>query len=395
VAKRIEVDERRARLGARHHLVKPAKTAGDAAAALIGLHSSDPVTVFLSCWARVRGFAPADLEHSLYEQRSLVRMLGMRRTMFVVPVTDAPLLDAACTKALAPAERRRLISLVEAQGVANDGGAWLHDVERRTLAALRQRGEATAAQLTKAVPELAGKLAFGEGKSWGGTMGLSTRVLFLLASEGRVVRGRPLGSWVSSQYRWAPTDRWLGAALDERNPPAARAELVQRWLRSYGPGTLTDLKWWTGWTNAATVAALRAAGAVEVRVDGGVAFDLDETRARPVRVSSWVALLPSLDPTVMGWKERAWYLGEHQPALFDRNGNAGPTVWFNGRVVGGWAQRPDGRVEVHLLERVDSTAGDAIAAEATRLSQWLGSTRVKPRFRTPLEKALADGELTT
>jgi hypothetical protein len=93
----------------------------------------------------------------------------------------------------------------------------------------------------------------------------------------------------------------------------------------------------------------------------------------------------------MGWKQREWYLGDHQQALFDRNGNVGPTVWCNGRIVGGWAHRRDGRVAVQLLERVDSWASDKIAAEAERLSAWLAPVRVRPRFRTPLEKELTEG----
>ena len=56
-----------------------------AAESMVGLHASDPATVYLAARARVRDFAHADLEDALYERRSLVRMLGMRRTMFVVP----------------------------------------------------------------------------------------------------------------------------------------------------------------------------------------------------------------------------------------------------------------------------------------------------------------------
>jgi hypothetical protein len=384
----IDVDERRARLGARHHLVSAATSVEEVAAALVGLHSSDPVTVFLSSWARVRNFERSDLEQALYDDRSLLRMLGMRRTMFVVPVADAPVLDAACTKALAVGERRRLIGLIERHGVAPDGAAWLRRVERKTLAALDARGQATAAQLTSDVPELASKIVFGEGKKWGGTMGLSTRVLFMLATDGRIVRGRPLGSWISSQYRWAPIDTWLDGGVRAIDPPDARAELVRRWLRSYGPGTLTDIKWWTGWSGAVTMAALRASDAQEVRVESGVAYILNEGRTRKPVVKPWVALLPGLDSTVMGWKERAWFLGPHQQALFDRNGNAGPTVWSNGRIVGGWTQRRDGTIAVELLEKVDSWAADKIAAEVKRLTVWLGATRITPRFRTPLEQSL-------
>ena len=67
----------------------------------------------------------------------------------------------------------------------------------------------------------------------------------------------------------------------------------------------------------------------------------------------WVALLPGLDPTTMGWKRRDWYLPPgHVPLLFDRNGNAGPAVWVDGRIVGGWVQRRNGEIATRLLDDV-------------------------------------------
>jgi hypothetical protein len=101
------------------------------------------------------------------------------------------------------------------------------------------------------------------------------------------------------------------------------------------------------------------------------------------------ALLPALDPTPMGWQSRDWYLGSHGTALFDRTGNIGPTVWWEGRIVGGWAQRGSGEVAYRLLEDPGSDAAAAIAAEAARLESWLGPSRVTPRFRTPLERELS------
>ena len=110
------------------------------AADLVGLHSSDPVSVYLSARSRVRGFEVADLEEALYERRSLVRLLGMRRTMFVVPRDLAAVIDAACTRALAPAERRRLFKLIGEQGIDPHPDRWLAKVTERTLSALRERG---------------------------------------------------------------------------------------------------------------------------------------------------------------------------------------------------------------------------------------------------------------
>lgn len=386
--RKISGNERRARLGFRHHLSAPAATVESVANDLVGLHSSDPATVYLSTRARLNRFAVEDLEQALYEHRTLVRMLGMRRTMFVVPGDLAGVMDAACTRALAPTERRRLIRIVEDQHRTVDGAAWLEDVEARVMTALVARGEATATELTTDVPELGLKLTFGEGKTWGGTFGMSTRVLFLLATEGRIVRARPRGTWLSTLYRWSPTDVWLDGGLTDFDPAAARLDLVRRWLGSYGPGTTADLKWWTGWGVRQTRETLEAVGAVDVALDGDVGCVLPDDLEPVGGIEPWVALLPALDSTVMGWQERDWYLGGHRRLLFDRNGNAGPTVWVDGRVVGGWGQRPTGEVAVRLLEDVGSESSTAIATEAARMEAWLGDVKVTPRFRTPLEKEL-------
>lgn len=380
----IGTAERRARLARRHHLWRPAADASTVAADLAGLHSSDPSTVFLSAWTRVRGFDAASLERTLYDERTLVRMLGMRRTLFVVTLEQAAAMDAACTKGLVAGERRRLLGMLRDQ-VSDEPEAWLDDVRERTYAALAARGEASAREVTTDVPELATQLRFGEDRTWGGTMGVSTRVLFLLATEGRIVRARPLGGWTSGQYRWATTAAWLGRELPPSPVEEAAAALLRRWLRSFGPATLTDVRWWTGWTVARVKAGLAAVDAVEVSLEEGTGYVLPDD-LEPVRAAGrWVALLPGLDPTVMGWKERDWYLGPHAAALFDRNGNAGPTVWADGRVVGGWRQT-DGGVQVRLLEAVDARAEAAIEASRERLQTWLGDVRIRPRFPSPIDR---------
>ena len=216
--------------------------------------------------------------------------------------------------------------------------------------------------------------------------------MFLLAAEGRIVRGRPGGTWTSSLYRWAPSATWLPAPMSELDTDAAAAELVRRWLAAFGPGTHADLKWWTGWTMGLVKRALARLDVVECRLASGATGLLLAEDAEPVAAADapWVALLPALDPAPMGWQERAWYLGEHRAACFDRSGNIGPTVWCDGRIVGGWAQRKDdGDVVVRMLEDVATEARAAIADEAERLQAWIGDVRVTPRFRTPLERELA------
>ncbi|WP_327001367.1 winged helix DNA-binding domain-containing protein [Dactylosporangium sp. NBC_01737] len=378
--------QRRARLGWRHGLAAPCTAGPDSVAAdLVALHATDAATVYLSAAARLAAPTVPSLEDALYTRRTLLRMLGMRRTMFVVPTGTAPVVQAAATAAVAAEQRRLLIKHLQQCGAGD--AAWLADVEAATLAALLARGgAATAAQLSTDVPRLRTELVFPQGSQY-----VTSRVLLLLAAQGRIVRGRPNGSWTSTQYTWQILDGWLPGPLPDLDPAAARAALAHAWLARYGPGTVTDLKWWTGWTLTHTRATLAALDTVTVTLDGpagtGVvlADDVDDVPEPP----PWVALLPALDPTMMGWACRDWYLGPHAPALFDRTGNPGPTVWADGRVVGGWAHLP-GRVAVEFLSEVPQASQVSVSAAADRLAAWIGPVRVTPRFRTPLERRLSE-----
>ena len=391
--RRIGDDERRARLALRHGLAPPHRFAAveDVADAIVALHATDPASVVLSARARLAEPALAAIEAALYERRTVVRLLGMRRTMFVVPAALAGVVQASSTRALVPGERKRFVALLQESGVTDDGAGWLRETEAATYAALVARGEATASELGRDVPALRAKTAVAMDKPYGAIQGVSTKVLFLLAAEGRIVRGRPLGSWTSSLYRWAPVTTWLPDGIEELDTDDAAAELLRRWLLAFGPGTLADMKWWTGWTMGLVKRALARLDTVDVTLADGRAALLLAGDADPVASPApWVALLPALDPAPMGWQERAWYLGEHRASCFDRSGNIGPTVWCDGRIVGGWAQRKEGgEVVVRLLEDVGAEAARAIAAEAARVQAWIGDVRVTPRFRTPLERELS------
>jgi len=390
-AVRLGVTERRARLSVRHHLA-PAARADDVVTLtrdLLALHGTDPAAAHLAARARVRSFSPADLERAVYDERSLVRILGMRRTMFVVPVELMPVVMSACTRAIAVVERRRTVQFLEQAGVAAEVPAWLAEVEEAALAALKVRGEALIQELQVDEPRLAEQIVLAVGKSYEGRQSVGSRVLPLLAMDGRVVRARPRGSWVSGQFRWATVESWLPAGPPDLPVEEARVALARAWLRVFGPAPVSDLKWWSGWTLGQTRAALAGVEMVEVDLDGVPAVALIDDLEPTSAPEPFAALLPGLDPSVMGWQARDWFLGPHRAALFDTNGNAGPTVWWDGRVVGGWSQRKDGEVVVRLLEDVGIEATAAVEAEAARLQEWIGPVRVVPRFRTPLERELS------
>ena len=211
------------------------------------------------------------------------------------------------------------------------------------LAALSDGREATSSELRDEIPSLEGSIAYGEGKSWGGRLPVGPRVLTTLSAAGRIVRASNDGGWTSSRPRWASMKSWLGEEIAPHPEAEGVAKLVERWLRVFGPGTAADIKWWLGSTVAAVRRALADLHAVEVELDGQAGYLLRDDLEATDPVEPWPALLPPLDPTTMGWFERDWYLGAYKAQLFDTSGNAGPTVWWDGRIVGGWRQSDDGR----------------------------------------------------
>jgi len=394
----IPDSERRSRL-ARRHALAPAHRAADpeaATRAVTVLHSTEPATVYLSLWARVDGVTVADVDRALYDDRTLVKQLAMRRTLFVFPRDLLPAAWGSASARVAAALGARLAKEVESHNLADDGAAWLEDAKAAVLDVLA--GQALTAQEVRArVPALEGRLDLSPGKKYAANVPVAPRVLTQLGVEGSIVRGANAGHWRLSKPRWTLMSDWLGDVPPATKADEGYAELVGRWLRSFGPGTEDDLVWWLGATKGAVRAALAALGAVEVSLDGGgTGWVLPDDVEPEDDVEAWAALLPVLDPTVMGWKQRDWYLGPHASQLFDSNGNAGTTAWWGGRIVGCWVQDDAGVVEVRLLEKLPRTGPPgqrAVRAEGRRLRGRRAalSCKIKPArrclgARIPLER---------
>lgn len=382
--------ERRARLAIRHRL-HPTLRSDDVCAiadSVVALHSSDPATVFISAMARMVNPDREAIESALYERRALLRHLAMRRTLWVATPERTRQAHATASRKVAVTEHRRTAKILSENGI-EDPESWLTDAKREAVAALRAEGQMSARELGRAVPRLAHRLVLAPGKSYGTTQGAHSRVLLLLGLEGVLVRVRPK-SWLSGEYSWAVMDDWVAGGVTGAEPGPAAAQLAHAWLLAFGPATGEDLAWWTGWTKTATSSALAAAQAVPVLLKDGTAAwlaagDGDEV-ADPGR---WSALLPSLDPSTMGWKRRDWYLPAAAAAAFDTNGNGGHTIWVDGRIAGAWAQAPDGEIRLHWFTTVPARRRFEVERRACELRGWIGvGTVLKPRFPGAVQAAI-------
>jgi winged helix DNA-binding protein len=376
---RIDAEERRARLAERHRLLPRTRTDDlpQIADDLVALHSSDPVTVFLSAMARMAHPSIEAVEQALYADRSLIRHHGMRRTLWVATPPVARLIHAAATRDLVATERRRTSQLLAAAGVDHPE-QWLAEAELQVLADLREHGPSTAREVGQRVEALRHRLQLAPGKAYAAAQSAHTRVLYILGFTGQMLRGRP-SSWINGAYAYSDAESWLPGGLGELDPRHAAAELANRWLQRFGPGTTADLQWWMGWTVRRTKQALSDCGAVEAALEGEAGWlAAEDPPLGPVE--PWVAVLPGLDPTIMGWKQREWYLPKTSLEVFDTVGNGGPSLWVDGRVVGAWAQSKEGSIHTHYFERVAASRRREIDQRIEQLKSWIGDTRFTIRF---------------
>src|SRR4029450_2422318 len=216
---------------------------------LVALHSSDPVSGFLSAMARMVHPSIEAVERALYVDRSLIRHHGMRRRLWGATPPVGRGIHAAATRDLLATERRRTSRLLAASGV-EDPERWLAEAEEQGLGDIREHGPSTG------------------GGGGAAVQSAPPGVLYLRGFAGRCLGAQP-SRWINGAYQYVDAEFWLPGGLGDLDPQQASAELAGRWVGRVGPGTTTDVQWWMGWTMSRTKQALADCRAVEVELDSG------------------------------------------------------------------------------------------------------------------------------
>lgn len=375
---------------------RPERSIHDVISALGLLHSTDPSTPYLSIHARTDATV-GDVASALYDEpRSLLRHTTIRRTVFVMGHELVPFAHGAFNPPLVARLRAQLVKWIDASDdVDGPAPAFLDAAEQAVLSVLASDGPKTGAQLAKLVPALRVTVDPMPDATYSKPIRLTSKVLEVLAAEGRLARGRPTGDDLTSgAWTWAAGHDWWPHGVGDLDADVALTGLLERYLGACGPATVTDMAWWTGLTKTAVKRALGRLRTVEVDLDdseSGWLLPGDvETVLAANEPADAIALLPGLDATTMAWKQRHWYVDDSKDlGIFDRNGNSGPTIWLGGSVIGSWTQRASGEVATELFVDVGDEVRSAVGEEADRIAAWLGDVRVKWRYPTPITKRLA------
>ncbi|MCB9676215.1 MAG: AlkZ family DNA glycosylase [Alphaproteobacteria bacterium] len=340
----------------------------------IGLHSTDYATPYLSALARVEGFDPAGLFARLQTGDGLVRLNAFRSTVHVVHADDAGIVSAA-TGAVIEKIGRRSPGLKGLSDKAIDRGV-------DALCAALEGGPQTNAGIKAAAPELAGDLR-----------------MWMYVAMGRGLAVRADGPHArSNRVRYALARDWC--PFERPDVDEARRAVLLRAVDAFGPITADDLAWWLPATKGEVKRVLASAGPDYASFEeGGQTYwfhgSLD---AVPDEGPLGAWLLPYEDSLLKGYKERDWLLApglrdvvfplrlEHwappdgaAPATtrsgVNVSGEARPSIWWDGRVVGRWEERAGGIVwQLHADVGTEATAriGARVAALEHALRSELG-----------------------
>jgi len=332
-----------------------------------GLHATSSTTPYLSLLARCPKFEKEDLDKELYESRSLGRIRCVRKTIYIHTKDMIPVVWKATTSKVAKASKRYM----EFRGVSDEV---YKDVSKEILKMLSGQ-EMTASEIKEAVS----------------TEADISSILYYLCDQGLLLRGKPAGGWKDRNHKYCLfSDYFPDVDLERPSESEAITSLVGQYYTSFGPATENDVVWWTGLGKTEVRHALKNLQdkLLEVPTLGGerslIVLQSDEKSINDMEPldKPIVNLLPTLDPYLMGYKERGRYLAEEDSDLvFDRSGNATSVILVDGKVVGVWDFEggEESFVKLHIFRKIGNMIHDDIYNRAGNLGRFIAGSEVRIR----------------
>ena len=348
----------------------------------------------LALHARVRNLTQEQVADAVAEEKSLLQTWCMRGSPFYFPASDAPVFT---TGVLPPTEEamRHLVpgveqaldelnmSLIETVELT---GAEIGDVLSGRRLAINELGAEIATRIARRLPkrqrdtwEEEGPYAPGQPLGEG-VVHFCVRILTLQ----RVVCFAPRAG---NKAPFVLVDEWLGHPIPDIDPGLARAELLRRYLRCYGPSTRGDFAAWAGIYPGDTDPWWNVVEDELTQVEfGGTSWilteDLDALRSAPR--PKGVRLLPPRDPYTQMRDRETIVDKKYHPEVWKTVGEPG-TVLAGGKIIGTWRPRKSGRklaITIKTFGTLPDRDKKSLQGEAEQVAPLRGASSVHVGFDT-------------
>jgi len=330
-----------------------------------GLHATHPMSPYLSLFVRTRDFKREDLNKALYEERVLGKVRYARKTVYVIPKEWIPGVFSATREML----DQRLGPYLEYLGLTRKDFTGISGSIMKTVAGKKM----TTKEIKK-------ELQVDQNIS---------AVVNLMCDQGMLIRGSPVKGWRSNLHTYHLFQEYFpGMDLNAVDEAEAKKSMIKKYLASFGPVTVTDASWWSGFTKTEVRNALEdfKEEILYLKISGlegnyvMLASDAERLESTQVSDNPSVNFLPLLDPYLMGYKDRERYLAqEHYTKVFDRSGNVTSTILLDGTIIGVWdfSEEKIPAVKTFLFEKVESIVSKEIHSHAEKIGKFISGNEVQ------------------
>jgi hypothetical protein len=364
------------------------------AAGRCGIQNSPPGSALLALHARVQNLTQEQVADAVAEEKSLLQTWCMRGSPFYFPASDAPVFT---TGVLPPTEEamRHLVSGVEQAldklkmslpEAVELTGAEIGNVLSGRRLAIGELGAEIATRIARRLPKRQRDIweetgPYAPGQPLGeGVVHFCVRILALQ----RVVCFAPRAG---NKTPCVLVDEWLGRPIPDIDPELARAELLRRYLRCYGPSTRGDFAAWAGIHAGDTDPWWSLVGDELTRVEfGGTSWilteDLDALRSAPT--PKGVRLLPPHDPYTQMRDRETIVDRKYHREVWQTVGEPG-TLLAAGRIAGTWRTRKSGRkltITIKTFASLPDRDKKSLQGEAEQVVPLRDASSVDVQFDT-------------
>lgn len=297
---------------------------------IAGLNSITATTPYLSLFNRIKDFKKSMLDEEMYEKKRLYRLRLMRSTLFIVTRDFLPIAYSATIdktqKIYGRFHKYCNISEKELGKLRNE------------IIRILEKGERTAKEIRKEI----------------GTDNKNVSpVLRWLMEDIPLIRGRPLGTWKSEQFRYSLVPQSVELNMDKKK---AKILLIEKFLASFGPATLKDLAWWGGFGKKESRNILKEISTIDVG-DGLLLLKKEAKDFDNFKVDDESLLLMSaFDQYVITYKYSICprlVTEKNLSNIYNKYGELYDPIIRNGRIVGRWCVK-EGKISHLLYEKIEN-----------------------------------------